>query len=162
MKIRHLIASVATLSLCIGLSSCTSTKKDQGKDQGKGDADEKSDAYYHSKNASGGKFKNVYFDFDKYDIRADQQPIAKEIAEQLKKDPKMKVEIQGHTDDRGSSEYNMALGTRRANSLKNYLSTFGVAKKHIEITSFGKERPAADGQNEAAWARNRRDEIVEK
>jgi peptidoglycan-associated lipoprotein len=106
-------------------------------------------------------FKTIYFDFNKYNIREDQVENAKSIAEALKKSKTTKIQIQGNTDDRGSVEYNMALGTKRAESLKKYLTSQGVDEKNISTVSYGKEKPAVQGSDEKAWSQNRRDDVVE-
>ena len=108
------------------------------------------------------EFKTIYFDFNMYSIRKDQDESANAVAKILKENPKVKVQIQGNTDDRGSVEYNMALGNKRAESLKKYLVTKGVSVKNLSTVSFGKEHPAVQGKDETAWSKNRRDDIVEQ
>jgi peptidoglycan-associated lipoprotein len=78
----------------------------------------------------------------------------------LRKDHNVNVAIEGHTDERGSTEYNLALGQKRADAVRKYLSNNGVAKDRIKTTSYGKERPVDPAHNEEAWAKNRRGEIV--
>ena len=102
----------------------------------------------------------IFFDFDKSDIRADQRGRADAWADWLKKYPQVTVVIEGHRDERGTREYNLALGERRANSAKSYLVAKGIDPKRIQVISYGKERPAVLGSNEAAWAQNRRDVMV--
>ncbi|MCJ1960747.1 peptidoglycan-associated lipoprotein Pal [Novosphingobium mangrovi (ex Hu et al. 2023)] len=98
----------------------------------------------------------IYFDTDKYDIDAmDQQALAKQ-AQWLMTYPEKRATIEGHADERGTREYNLALGERRANSAKNYLISLGVAASRLTTLSYGKERPVALGSNEQAWAQNRR------
>jgi peptidoglycan-associated lipoprotein len=104
----------------------------------------------------------IYFDFDQADLRADSKDVLGKAAEQLGKDPSAKLVIAGHTDDRGTSEYNIALGDRRARAAREYLIRLGVAGARIEIISYGEERPAASGDDESAWSRNRRDEFEVK
>jgi peptidoglycan-associated lipoprotein len=82
------------------------------------------------------------------------------MAESLKANAGTKVQVQGNTDDRGSVEYNYALGTRRAQSLKDFFVAQGVNGNDVSTVSYGKERPVAHGANEAAWAQNRRDDVV--
>jgi peptidoglycan-associated lipoprotein len=101
----------------------------------------------------------IYFDFDKDDIRDDQRPTLDAKVPILNANPAVKIRIGGHTDDRGSDEYNLALGQRRAAAAKRYLVSRGVAESRIETVSFGRERPAAQGESEEAWAKNRRDEF---
>ena len=104
--------------------------------------------------------KDIRFDYDKYDIRREDEGILKENAAFLKKNPNMKIQIEGHCDERGTVEYNLALGERRANSAKRYLVSLGISADRISTISFGKERPLDPGHTEEAWARNRRAHIV--
>jgi peptidoglycan-associated lipoprotein len=104
--------------------------------------------------------KDIHFDFDKYDIRREDEGILKENAAWLKKNPKMKIQIEGHCDEKGTVEYNLALGERRANNTKKYLVSLGIASDRISMISYGKERPLDPGHNEDAWAKNRRAHIV--
>jgi peptidoglycan-associated lipoprotein len=100
--------------------------------------------------------KDIHFDFDKYNIRHGDAAILKENAALLKKNPNVKIQIEGHCDERGTIEYNLALGERRANSTKNYLVSLGISPDRISTISYGKERPLDPGHNEVAWAKNRR------
>jgi peptidoglycan-associated lipoprotein len=100
--------------------------------------------------------KDVYFDFDKYDIRPADASILKENAALLKKYTNVKIQIEGHCDERGTNEYNLALGERRANSAKNYLMTLGVSPGRISTISYGEEKPLDPGHSEEAWTKNRR------
>ena len=104
--------------------------------------------------------KDIHFDFDKYDIRPGDASILNENAALLKKYPNVKIQIEGHCDERGTVEYNLALGERRANSTKNYLASHGVSPSRISTISYGKEKPLDPGHNEEAWAKNRRAHIV--
>jgi peptidoglycan-associated lipoprotein len=100
--------------------------------------------------------KDIHFDFDRYDIRRGDEEILKENAALLKKYLKTKIQIEGHCDERGTVEYNLALGERRANNTKKYLVSLGIASNRISTISYGKERPLDNGHNEEAWAVNRR------
>jgi peptidoglycan-associated lipoprotein len=102
----------------------------------------------------------VYFDFDKDEIRPDQQATLDAKVPILNANPDMRIRIEGHTDDRGSDEYNLALGQRRAASVQRYLVARGVAEARMDIVSYGEQRPVAQGENEEAWAQNRRAEFV--
>ncbi len=104
--------------------------------------------------------KDITFDFDKYDIRPQESSILKGNAALLAKYPNMKIQIEGHCDERGTIEYNLALGERRANSCKNYLISLGISKDRISTISYGKERPMDPGHTEEAWAKNRRAHTV--
>ena len=104
--------------------------------------------------------KDIYFDFDKYDLRREDEEILKENAVFLKKNPGPKIQIEGHCDERGTVEYNLALGERRANNTKKYLVFLGIPSDRILTISFGKEKPLDKGHSEQAWAKNRRAHIV--
>jgi peptidoglycan-associated lipoprotein len=97
----------------------------------------------------------VYFDFDKFEIRADAQPILDGQAAWLRRYDDVRVRIEGNCDERGTREYNLALGARRADAVRNYLIAHGVAAGRITTISYGKERPLDPGSDEQAWARNR-------
>lgn len=98
----------------------------------------------------------VFFGFDKSSLTSDAREVLAAQADFLKANPGVTVTIEGHADERGTREYNLALGERRANSAKNYLVALGVAEGRIRTTSYGKERPAVLGHNEFAWSQNRR------
>ena len=98
----------------------------------------------------------VYFAFDKYDLSSDAQATLRRQAEWLNTYGNVSVTVEGHCDERGTREYNLALGERRATSVKNYLVALGVNASRIQTISYGKERPAVLGSNEEAWAKNRR------
>ena len=104
----------------------------------------------------------VYFDFDSYVVKDDYRPVIEANAKALTSNRKMHMAVEGHTDDRGSSEYNLALGQKRAESVAKSLKLLGATDSQVEAVSFGKERPAAQGSDEAAWAKNRRAEIVSR
>lgn len=98
----------------------------------------------------------VYFGFDSSDIDAQGQAVLSQQAQFLQANPNARVVIAGHTDERGSREYNMALGERRARAAQNYLTSQGIAADRTEAVSYGEEQPADPGHDEAAWAKNRR------
>ncbi len=97
----------------------------------------------------------VYFDYDKYDVRSDAQPVLSAQAAWLVKYPSVKVRIEGNADERGTREYNLALGGRRANSIRDFLVSHGVTADRIETISYGKEMPIDGGNTEEAFAKNR-------
>ncbi len=103
----------------------------------------------------------IYFDFDKYAIRGDQEGRMKTNAAHLKANPNAEVSIEGNCDERGTNEYNLALGDRRANTAKEYLATMGVNVGKITILSYGEEKPLNFGHDELAWSQNRRDDFVQ-
>jgi peptidoglycan-associated lipoprotein len=98
----------------------------------------------------------VLFDFDSYSLDSEARDILGRQAEWLNRYPNVRVTIEGHADERGTREYNLALGERRANAARNFLAAQGVSSNRMTVISYGKERPAVDGSNEAAWAQNRR------
>jgi peptidoglycan-associated lipoprotein len=104
--------------------------------------------------------QDIYFDFDSYVLTADAKAILNNKADFLKRYPKVKVTIEGHCDERGTTEYNLALGERRANSAYQYMSNLGIEPMRMTTISYGEERPLSVGQSEDAWARNRRDHFV--
>jgi peptidoglycan-associated lipoprotein len=99
---------------------------------------------------------NIHFDFDKYFIRDDAKPVLELNAVWLKKWNSVKVLIEGHCDERGTEEYNLALGEKRAKSTFDYLVSLGISSDRIQIISFGKSQPLDMGHNEIAWQKNRR------
>ena len=107
--------------------------------------------------AAGFKVKNiVYFDVDSSQLKTDDEKTVEEHAQYLINNPSIKILLEGHADERGSREYNMALGEKRAFSIKQRLQLQGVAKHQIQTVSFGEERPDLDGHDESAWSKNRR------
>lgn len=104
--------------------------------------------------------RSVYFDFDSYVVKEEYRPVVEAHSRYLNSRKNRKVIIQGNTDDRGGSEYNLALGQKRAEAVRKAMSLMGVSDSQMEAVSFGKEKPRAEGSNEAAWAENRRADIV--
>ncbi len=103
--------------------------------------------------------KTVHFEFDKYTIKDSDIGILKSDAQWLKDHPGVDVRIEGHADERGETEYNMALGEKRAMSVKRYIESLGVSGRRLSVISYGEEDPADPGHNEEAWAKNRRVEF---
>ena len=103
------------------------------------------------------QFADIHFAYDRSDLRPDARKVLDRHAKWLKAHPEFRVRIEGNCDERGTVEYNMALGQRRAASAKKYLVDLGVAKNRLSTISYGKERPLDPGHNEEAWAKNRRD-----
>ena len=104
----------------------------------------------------------VYFDFDSYTVKDDARPVIEQHAKLLKTDPKKHEVVEGNTDERGGSEYNLALGQKRAEAVVKSLKLLGVADSQVEAVSYGKERPAAEGHDESAWTKNRRAELKDR
>jgi peptidoglycan-associated lipoprotein len=112
--------------------------------------------------AASGLGRVVYFDFDSYALREEFRPLIEAHAKALTAARNKRILIEGHTDERGGREYNLALGQRRAEAVARSLALLGVASGQVEAVSFGKERPAVDGHDESAWAKNRRAEIKDR
>ncbi|MCX9154758.1 peptidoglycan-associated lipoprotein Pal [Niveibacterium sp. 24ML] len=104
--------------------------------------------------------RSVYFEFDKYDITASYQPLVEAHSKFLVSNPQLKVLIQGNTDERGSREYNLALGQKRAEAVKKAMSMLGAKDSQLEAVSLGEEKPKNAGHDEAAWADNRRADVL--
>ncbi len=104
--------------------------------------------------------KDIYFAFDRYDLSAETRETLVRNAEFILKFPEAKIQIEGHCDERGTNEYNLALGERRAMSAKSYLITLGVPANRLSTISYGEELPVDLGHNEEAWAKNRRGHFV--
>ncbi|MGD8601865.1 MAG: peptidoglycan-associated lipoprotein Pal, partial [Gemmatimonadota bacterium] len=102
----------------------------------------------------------VFFDYDESEIRDDAAEVLRQKVAILRASPQVRLRIEGHCDERGSTEYNLALGNRRAESIRQFLTSFGLSENRFEIVSFGEGRPLAQGSNEQAWARNRRGQFV--
>ena len=103
--------------------------------------------------------QTIHFDFDSYALRADAREILKKNAEKIKQTPGVLIQIEGHCDERGTQEYNMALGEKRALATRDYLIKLGVDPNRLITISYGEEDPIDPGHNEAAWAKNRRAEF---
>lgn len=100
--------------------------------------------------------RTIYFDFDRDTIRSEFESVLNAHAQYLRANPNARVVLEGHTDERGTREYNMGLGERRANSVQRFMSVQGVSPSQFEVVSYGEERPAVRGQNEDSYAENRR------
>jgi peptidoglycan-associated lipoprotein len=101
----------------------------------------------------------IYFDFDKSDIKPEAKTVLEKKAEFLRANPSFKVRIEGNCDERGTAEYNMALGERRAKSAAKYLNALGISADRMSTISYGKEKPICQEHNEACWSKNRRDDF---
>jgi peptidoglycan-associated lipoprotein len=101
----------------------------------------------------------VFFDYDESTIRADAQESLAAKVPFLRQNASIRIRIEGHADERGSVEYNLALGMRRANAVRDYLTGFGLDASRFDVVSYGEDRPAVQGSNEAAWSQNRRAEF---
>jgi len=136
-------STVATLDTTAGTKNATSAGAGAGLDA-----------------LAGAGARIVYFEFDSFAIRPEYQAIIETNARNLKANKNQRISIEGHTDERGGREYNLALGQKRADAVRRALSLLGVPDGQMESVSFGKEKPAATGENEVAMEKNRRAEIV--
>lgn len=112
--------------------------------------------------ASAAGLQRIHFDFDKSDIKSEFEPVLRQNAAWAQSNSKTSITVEGHCDERGSIEYNIALGDRRANAAKSYLQNLGVEAKRLSTISYGEERPIATCHDESCWWQNRRAEFVSK
>jgi len=119
------------------------------------------DAHREGKTPASGPLKEVYFDFDSYDLTSTARSTLQANAAWLKANPAANVEIEGHCDDRGTTEYNLALGAKRARAAMDYLVSLGVSAARIKATSYGEELPTCKDASEGCYQKNRRDRFVE-
>lgn len=118
------------------------------------------EARREGKAPAAGPLKDIYFDFDKYDLRVDARATLKTNTDWLKANPSARAEIEGHCDERGTNEYNLALGARRAQAAKDYLMSLGIAKDRLSTKSYGEELPVCKEHTEECWQKNRHDRFV--
>ena len=121
------------------------------------------DALRQGKSAStpaSSPLQDIFFEFDRYDLRSDARDELRKNADWLKNNPSARIEIEGHCDERGTNEYNLALGAKRAQSAKDYLVTLGISAERLSTISYGEEIPVCKEQNENCWRRNRRARFV--
>jgi peptidoglycan-associated lipoprotein len=113
-----------------------------------------------SDSGKAGALQTVYFAFDSSALDSSAQNTMKANAEFLKSNDKVDIQVEGHCDERGGRQYNLALGERRAKAVRDYLVAMGVASKRISVISYGSERPVSEGHDESAWSKNRRGNFV--
>ena len=154
-----LAAAAAAAAL---LSGCSSVSLDEGAKSGTlaGEQTQKQAANPCTDPSSPLSRRSVYFAFDSYDVAPEYIPYVEAHAKWLADHPTVKIVIQGNTDERGGREYNLALGQKRSEAVKQRMQLLGVPSARIEAVSFGKEKPIAAGHSEEAWAQNRRADIV--
>ena len=152
--------TVAAAAAALGIVGCSSTPKSgSGTGQTPSGAGEftSGEAIQETVTTEVDELKTVYFDFDRYNIRSDQQQTLRADAKVVMAKQELGVvTLQGNTDERGSQEYNLALGERRANSVRRYLIDLGAPSSRLRTVSFGEDRPAVPGHDESAWRWNRR------
>ena len=150
--------SITALLLALGMSSCTDDKKKAEEPVGpvasETPASPSADGSAELSNAP------IYFGFDDYTLSPEAQATLNRMAEALKANKSAVIQIEGHCDERGTVEYNLALGERRAQSVKNFLSQLGVEGARLSTISYGEEKPVDQAHTEEAWAKNRRAEFV--
>jgi peptidoglycan-associated lipoprotein len=113
-----------------------------------------------SATAATGPLKDVFFEFDRYDLKPDARDTLKTNADWLKRNPSARIEIEGHCDERGTNEYNLALGAKRAQTAKDYLVTLGITSERLSTISYGEEIPVCREQTDSCWQQNRRARFV--
>jgi peptidoglycan-associated lipoprotein len=118
------------------------------------------DELQKGKSSTPGPLKDIHFSFDRYDLEGEARETLKANADWLKKNPAARVEVEGHCDERGTNEYNLALGAKRAQAAKDYLVSLGIATERLSTISYGEEIPVCTEHNESCWQQNRRDRFV--
>jgi peptidoglycan-associated lipoprotein len=166
--LRFTSAAVFTLCLAVALASCS--KKDVKSDEpgfSPSDGAESADAAAAAPSLSAGdasaaapELETVFFGFDSYSLTNEGRKALKQDAQWLSENAAATIQVEGHCDERGTTEYNLALGERRANAAKDYLQKLGVDAARISVISYGEERPSDVGHDEAAWSKNRRASFV--
>jgi peptidoglycan-associated lipoprotein len=154
----RLFAFISIMSVAL-LSACSSTKLDNNVSDAKSSVASVV-ADHLNPNSAISKERSVYFDFDKFDIKADQAAVVERQGKYLAANAGLKVRVEGHADERGGREYNLALGQKRAEAVARGLKAYGVKDGQAEPVSFGSEKPKAAGHDEAAWAQNRRADVA--
>jgi len=179
VRFRKVIFCLVLLPFSLGLAACSSTDKkpeaapaaanapDTNKPAGAASSSSTSSSSLEAaqRNEStatpaSSPLKDVYFEFDSYDLRPDARATLKANGEWLRSNPSAQVQIEGHCDERGTTEYNLALGSKRAQSVKDYLVTLGAAADRLSTISYGEELPVCTEHNEACWQKNRRARFV--
>ncbi|MBC98936.1 MAG: peptidoglycan-associated lipoprotein [Halobacteriovoraceae bacterium] len=169
MRPIKLTALILTLLMTFGLTSCGSQSKNNAEMNDSGVTTEDQDMGNNGMNlelngdsdsGKAGTLSTVYFDFNSSSLSSSTRDALESNANFLKENPSVEVQIEGHADERGGVQYNLALGERRAQAVKQYLVSMGVSSSRITTISFGKERPIAFGHTESAWSQNRRANFV--
>ena len=169
---RHFL--ILTVCLAVGLSACSSKPKQADtkvEDRGAGSGNKGAQTHAAGTDTGGSMsslndpssplaVRTIYFDYDSSDILPEYQKTVEAHAAFLAGNPKLTMALEGHADERGSREYNLALGERRAQSVKRQMVLLGAGAAQIRTTSFGEERPVVDAHDDASWSQNRRVEIV--
>ena len=174
---KRLTFTLCSLALAVLATGCSSVKLDEkttdvpvetrapttgGAGAGQGTAQSQVATVNVPAAASTGAPRIVYFDFDSFVVKDEYRPLIEAHAKRMASNRSQRGTIEGHTDERGGREYNLALGQKRAEAVLRSMTLLGVTDSQLEAVSFGKERPAAAGSDEAAWAKNRRAELKDK
>lgn len=164
---KSITVTFSCLALAFALASCTKPKKPDGEggagiESSAPQLTEK-DNTFDSQGSDSGKINGlttVFFEYDSSRLSDTAKQSLKGNAEWVRNNPKATLQIEGHTDSRGSTEYNLSLGERRAKSVRQYMESLGIESKRLAIISYGEEKPLVQGDNEAAWGKNRRANFV--
>jgi len=160
----HAVAKGAALVALVMLAACGGQSRTEGDGTAKGDARDRSAELIgreglHGKlihDADPSVADTVYFDYDKATLRPEAQKALDGVAQFMRRQDQLQIMIAGHADERGTREYNLALGNMRAVAVRNYLMSLGIPGARLDTISYGKERPAVVGSTESAWSQNRR------
>ena len=153
---RRVLELLIITGLMLSMAACTGIKK-KGEE---GEVTTTESAMPTDESAALLETRVIYFDFDKSEVKSEFQDLITAHAEYIAGHPDITVVLEGHADERGTREYNIALGERRAKAVKQLLVLQGVAEKQLQVISFGEERPVALGHDESAWSLNRRVELL--
>ena len=156
---KRFITLLSVLSVAL-LSACSSTKLDNVSDAKASSAVASVVADHLNPNSLISKERSVFFDYDKFDIKADQTAVVTRQGQYLAANAGLNIRVEGNADERGGREYNLALGQKRAEAVVRALKVYGVKDGQVEPVSFGSEKPRAAGHDEAAWAQNRRVDLA--
>ena len=161
-------AALAMMCVALGVAGCSSKKKGVGEgegaanvgNQGLGDTSLQALQKGELGASSGGPLHDIHFSYNDYTVQPQDSSVLRDNANWLNAHPQSNVQVEGHCDERGSEEYNIALGAKRAQSAKDYLITLGISPGRISTISYGKELPLCQDHDETCWAQNRRDHFV--
>jgi len=169
-KKNNWILGLFLLTLTFSLTWAGCTKKDDPNvdyGEGSGSGSQSGSGYGESNIEGSGGYSSsssglntIYFGYDSVNLSSGARNTLRDNAKFIKKSKKSRVLVEGHCDERGSNEYNLALGERRANTVRDYLANLGVSKSRLKAVSYGEERPANSGNSETAWSKNRRVEFI--
>jgi peptidoglycan-associated lipoprotein len=175
IMLRKILFLLTSLSIALVLISCGTLKKNKvaGDTEmneieriterefvDEGETVSKEEIASFQETTAGSNINNVLFDYDRYNIREDAKPILDNVASLLNKKRKMNVVIEGHSDERGTNEYNLALGEKRARATQKYLQALGVSLLRLKTVTYGEEKPLCTYQAESCWQRNRGSSII--